>query len=122
MVFDWEWLCEKVCFVQIASFPDNSELAIGYSISDPVVAHGSCLEFFYLRSLVGGVVRSCVVGYDDRPGLRVSYAGEDILKNASSLGHDEDAGVFGFADGGGDVGDDLGSRTYPMVVTFRSFS
>ena len=98
VVFNPEWLCEKVRFVQIAGFPDNLELALGNAISDPVVAHGCCLEFFYFYFLVCGVIGSGVVGDEYGAVLWIVDAGEDVLQNASSLGHHEHTGVFGFTD------------------------
>ncbi len=119
---DRKRLGEEVSLVGVAGFPDNLELALGNAISDPVVAHGCCLEFFYFYFLVCGVIGSGVVGDEYGAVLWIVDAGEDVLQNASSLGHHEHTGIFGFANRGNDVGDDLRGRTYPMVVTIWSFS
>ena len=74
MVFDWERFREEIRFVQIASFPDNSELAISHSVSDPVVAHGGCLELLDLGPLVDRIICSGVVGYNSSTELCVSPA------------------------------------------------
>ncbi len=79
MFFDGERLCEKVGFICVTGLPDNFELAVSHSVSDPVVAHSGCLELLDFGSLVCGVVCRSIVGHDGGAYLWVPDVCEDVL-------------------------------------------
>jgi hypothetical protein len=95
MDFHWKGFREEISFVDLTSFPDDLKLALLDSIFDPMVPHGSGLEFLRLDSFIGSVASCGIINHNGGFNLWIIDIRQDILENAAALGIFESGGVFG---------------------------
>ena len=102
--------------------PVKTELFVGNTMTEPMVAHIECLGAFHvdlgLKNIVGSRIVSFKRGAISR--LRVTHFGESSDKWDGLLSVEEETASFGFSGGSGDAAESLAENMYRTIGIRRS--
>ena len=89
-------LCIVISFVENTFFPVDKELALAYTVSDPIEAHVNGFRSFLFDSVVGDTSGSAVVGLNRGWWLGMTEFFEACAEWAGFFSIVKEGGEFGF--------------------------